>query len=78
MNGETLMRALEKEVIISTGSACSSKHAGNRILENIGLNKDRIKSSVRISFNAYLTEQEVERAGKMILQVYNEIWEKVK
>ena len=78
VNGETLMRALEKEVIISTGSACSSKHAGNRILENIGLNKDRIKSSVRISFNAYLTEQEVERAGKMILQVYNEIWEKVK
>lgn len=79
VNGETLMRSLEGEgVIISTGSACSSKHAGNRILQQMGFSKDFVKSSVRISFNAYQTESEVETAAKIILQKYKEIWERVK
>lgn len=78
VNGETLMRALENEVIIGVGSACSAKHAGNRILENIGFAKDRVKSSVRVSFNAYMSLEEVEKAGQIILSTYKDIREKVK
>ncbi len=78
VNGETLMRAIENEVIIGRGSACSTKHAGNRILENMGYDKDRVKWSVRVSFNAYMTIDEVVKAGEIILNAYHEIWEKVK
>ncbi len=78
VNGETLMRALaDEEVIVGTGSACSSKKAGNRVLENIGFKKDQIKSHLRISFNAQLTVEEVEKAGKIIVEIYNNIRERV-
>ncbi len=78
VNGETLMRAVENEVIIGVGSACSAKHAGNRILENIGFVKDKVKSSVRISFNAYMNLEDAEKAGQIILATYKDIREKVK
>ncbi len=78
VNGETLMRALQdKDIVVGTGSACSTKKAGNRVLENIGMNKEEIKTHIRISFNADLTLQEIEKAGKIILQVYNDIREKI-
>ncbi len=68
VNGETLARALQDEgVLISTGSACSTKKAGNRILENMGFKKSRIVSSVRISFNAYMEEDDIKKAGEIIL-----------
>ncbi len=78
VNGETLMRALEKDVVIGIGSACSAQHAGNRVLEQMNFDKNYIKSSVRISFNAYLSKNEVEEASKKILATYKLILEKVK
>ena len=48
------MNALQADgIMISTGSACSSKKAGNRILEAMGIDKNKIVGSVRISFSAY-------------------------
>ena len=71
VKGETMLHALEeKSVIVGLGSACSAKKAGNRILENIGYNKDEILSSCRVSFNAYMSESEIEEAGKIIAMVY--------
>ena len=78
VNGETLMRALEKDVVVGMGSACSSKKAVNRILESLGFDKDNIKSSIMISFNAYLSEEEVAMAAEIIAEKYKEVWEKVK
>ncbi|MBO5394995.1 MAG: cysteine desulfurase [Clostridia bacterium] len=79
VNGETLMRALQDYgIIVGMGSACSAKKAGNRILENIGYGKDEIKSRIRISFNEFLSVEEVAKAAQTILEVYKEIWEKVK
>ncbi len=78
VNGETLMRSLENEVIFSTGSACSSKKAGNRILEEMKFDKNYIKSSVRISFNSKQTVEDVENAGKIIMEKYIEILGKVR
>ncbi len=52
--GEVLMRAFEAEgVLISTGSACSSKKAGNRVLSAMGLSDEEIIGSVRVSFSPY-------------------------
>ena len=78
VNGETLMRVLEDDVIISTGSACSSKKSGNRVLEEMGFGIDYIKSSVRASFNAYQSLEEVKSAGETIMSKYFEILERVK
>lgn len=78
VNGETLMRALENDVVVGTGSACSTKKAGNRVLEAMGKSQKEIKSSIRVSFNAYMSENEVEKAAKIILDKYKQVWEKVK
>ena len=78
VKGETMLHALnEKGVIVGLGSACSSKKAGNRVLENIGLDKDLIVSSVRISFNAYQTLEEIEKASEIIVKVYKDIKDRV-
>lgn len=77
VNGETLMRAVENEVIISTGSACSAKYGGNRVLEQNKLPPQKIKSSVRVSFNAYLSVQEVKSAAHILLDAYHDIYKKV-
>ncbi len=74
VNGETLARALQDEgVLVSTGSACSTKKAGNRILESMGMKKEDVKSSIRISFNAYMSADEVKKAGEIILQCAKKI-----
>lgn len=79
VNGETLMRVLQdKGILVGKGSACSTKKAGNRTLESMGLSKDEIKSHIRISFGGYETEKEVCEAGEEILKTYHEVWEKVK
>lgn len=78
VNGETLMRALENEIIIGKGSACGSKTAGNRVLEAMGFDSNRVKSSVRISFDYNLTEQEIDYACAKIYDTYKELYKKVK
>lgn len=79
VNGETLMRVLQdNDIIVGMGSACSSKKAGNRVLESIGKSKDEIKSHIRISLCEELTTDEIVYAGNKIVEIYNKIWEKVK
>ena len=54
IKGEVLMHSLENSgILISTGSACSSKKAGNRTLEAMGVSKNDVVGSVRISFSPY-------------------------
>ncbi len=61
IRGETLMHALSADrILISTGSACGSRHQGkNEVLEAMGYPKDLILSSCRISFSPFLTEDDV-------------------
>ena len=55
IKGEVLMSSLEIDgVLISTGSACSAKKAGNRILEAMGLDQSSVIGSIRVSFSPYL------------------------
>ncbi len=78
VNGETLMRALENDVIVGKGSACGSKTAGNRVLEAIGFDSKRVKSSIRVSFDYNNTLEEINCASQKIYEVYKEIYSKVK
>lgn len=79
VNGETLMRALQDEdIFVGIGSACSTKKAGNRVLESMGLSLNEIKSHIRLSFSEDLDEKQMHYAGKKIVEVYNKILEKVK
>lgn len=55
IKGEVLMYSLEADgILISTGSACSSKKAGNRTLEAMGKSQSDIIGSVRVSFSPYM------------------------
>ncbi len=78
VKGETMLHALENEgVIVGLGSACSAKLAGNRVLESIGLASAEVISSARISFNAYMSGDEVVEAAKIICKVYEDIKQRV-
>ncbi len=79
VNGETLMRELQSNgVLVGIGSACSSKKAGNRILESMGESIEKIKTHIRVSFNAYQEEKDIEDAAKIILKTYRNLFERVK
>lgn len=66
IKGEVLMYSLEQDgVIVSTGSACSSKKSGNRILESMGILSSDIVGSLRISFSPYI-EYDFDYIVKMI------------
>lgn len=78
VNGETLVRMLENDVIVGRGSACSAKKSGNHVLEAMGYSLDQIKGAIRVSFDAALSEQEVRDAAKIVKQKYYELVEKLK
>lgn len=49
--GEVLLHSLEaKGILVGTGSACNSKHSGNRILSEMGKTTAQIECNIRLSF----------------------------
>lgn len=60
IKGEVLLHMLERyEIIVGTGSACSSKNKQSRIAKAIGLPVDYSEGIIRISFSKHNTEAEV-------------------
>ena len=79
IRGEVLMHMLEKQgVIVGTGSACSSKKQNNRILEQMGVDKQYILGSIRISLSSFNTPEEVKKATQIIIEQYKILKEKMK
>ena len=79
VNGETLVHMMEQRgIYISRGSACSSRKSGNRILENMGLNPEQIKGSLRVSFSKHTSLEEAKTAGQTLLECYKLLKEKLK
>lgn len=61
LKGEVLVHFLEQyDILIGTGSACSSKKAGNITLQAMGLHRDEIIGSLRISFSPNNTIKDIE------------------
>lgn len=61
VRSEVLLHSLEENnIFISAGSACSSnKSRGSRTLKNIGVKKEYLDSSIRISFSEFNTLEEI-------------------
>ena len=56
----------ESGVIIGRGSACSSKHSGNRVLSAMGLPQKEIDGALRIGLSPDTTPGEIETAIETI------------
>lgn len=64
LRAEILLRLLEeKDVCVSTGSACSSKTArDSHVLTAMGLSREAIQGSIRICFSDTNTREDIEQA----------------
>lgn len=62
VKSEVLLHALEeKNIYVSSGSACSSNHpALSGTLQAIGLSKEQVESTIRFSFSVYTTKEELD------------------
>lgn len=62
IRSEVLLHALEeKEIYVSSGSACSSNHpAVSGTLKGIGLRQELLDSTLRFSFGIFNTREEVD------------------
>ncbi|MFP4021463.1 MAG: cysteine desulfurase family protein, partial [Halanaerobium sp.] len=61
IKGETMLHAMESQgIYISTGSACSSKTKGSRIINACGLSEARSESALRASLNRQITIEDLD------------------
>lgn len=68
VRGETMLHFLEsKGIYVSTGSACS-KAKPSSVLTALGLTRERISSSIRVSFSKYSTADEVTALAAALAQ----------
>lgn len=78
LRGEVLLHMLEqKGVFIGVGSACSSKTQINRVLNNMGLEKQYILGSIRLSFSNQNTMEEIIEATNILIKQYKELKERM-
>jgi len=78
LKGETLLHmCADRGLLFSTGSACSSKKGGNRILEAMGYSKDEIAGNIRISFSSFTTLKEVEEGSRILADCINELYSRI-
>lgn len=79
IKGEVLQYMCDaKGLLISTGSACSSKKSGNRILGNMCYSKKEIVGNIRVSFSALTTENDAAKGAEILAECANELWSKTK
>ena len=79
LKGEVLQHMCDsKGLLISTGSACSSKKSGNRILENLKYTASEVVGNLRISFSRYTSSEEVAEGAEILAEAVNELWEKTR
>ncbi len=70
VRGEVLLHALEeKQIYVSTGSACSAhKKGGSRVLEMMGIKGARLEGALRFSFSPFNTIEEIDTASQFIAE----------
>ena len=67
VKGEVLLHYLEqKDIYVSTGSACSSKKKGSHVLNAMNLSKDEIEGAIRFSLSCFNTEEEILETIKIL------------
>ncbi len=74
IRGETVLHMLENEdIVIGTGSACSSSKVENRVLTAMGRTKSEVLGSIRISFSKDNTIDEIDIASKKLIDAINKL-----
>lgn len=71
VRGEVLLHALEeKEIYVSTGSACSAHKKGkNRVLSAMGVTGERQEGAIRFSFCPFNTPEEMDTTAQAIGEI---------
>lgn len=79
LDAERLIYALEDEKIyVSTGAACAaSKGEKSHVLVAAGLDDETIAGSLRITFGADTTEEQIKTAAAKIAEIANKEWERI-
>lgn len=74
LKGEVLLHKLESyDIIVGTGSACSSKNRHSRVLKSIGYDDKVLDGVLRVSFSSQTTIEEVDYAVEKINLCINEL-----
>ena len=74
VKGEVLLHSLEmEEIYVSTGSACSSKLSGNRVLSSMGQSQSVIDGNIRFSFCETNTAQEVQKVVESLCDILTKL-----
>ena len=73
VDGERVLFALdERGVQVATGSACAAnKGLRSHVLTAMGLDEAMVDGSLRISMGRFTTEQDIDVAGQLIVEVIN-------
>lgn len=72
VRAETMLHMLEEsDILISNGSACSSKKQGNRILDGMGLSAKEVESSIRMSIGHEITNEDIDIVIDKIIYANN-------
>ena len=74
VDGERVVYALdEKGIQVATGSACAAnKGMRSHILVALGLTEAEADGSIRISMGRFTTAEDIEQAGRIIVETVNE------
>ncbi|OCP19769.1 MULTISPECIES: cysteine desulfurase family protein [unclassified Ensifer] len=74
VDGEALVMRVRENLVISTGSACSSKSLEpSHVLLAIGLTRGEAESAIRIGIGRFTTEHEVDRAASLLCAAVNDL-----
>ena len=65
----------DKGVLIGRGSACSSRHSGNRVLAEMGLKQKEIDGAIRISLCPEITFEDVEKGLAVVIDCIGKLRE---
>ncbi len=77
LRAEILLHKLEEHnIFVGTGSACNSKHSGNRVLENMGKTASEVQGNIRISFSAESLKYNINELTSTIIECANSIQRK--
>ena len=66
--------AAAESIAVSAGSACSSSNSSiSHVLKGIGLSDEEGKSSMRISFGRFTTENDIEQAADCLIDTIRKL-----
>jgi cysteine desulfurase len=74
VDGEALIMALNKNIAISSGSACTSASIEpSYVLKALGIDDDLAYSSIRFSVGRFTTEEEIDYAVEQVVKAVKEL-----